>query len=149
MSPQLALEQMPGLGRRLTRAAALRCPVCGGRRVLASWMKLKPRCPSCGVRFERGEHDFFLGAMMLNIALAEGTLALVLIAVMIVLWGQVPWDVLQVAGPVLMLLVPFLFFPFSQLLWLAFDLMLRPLTSDELIWHHASADGEMRRSDDR
>jgi uncharacterized protein (DUF983 family) len=141
--------EVPGLGTRLLRAALLRCPVCGQRGVRQGWMKLKPRCPQCGLRFERGEHDFFLGAMMLNIALAEGTLALLLVGVIVVFWGRVPWNALEIAAPVLMIAAPFLFFPCSQLIWLAFDLLLRPLTREELDWHRGSADGEMRRSDDR
>jgi uncharacterized protein (DUF983 family) len=147
--PRTDLATVPPLGKRLLHALVLRCPVCGGRGVLKGWMKVAPRCPTCGLRLERGEHDFFLGAMMFNIALAEGSLALVLVAVILGSWPRVPWDVLEIAGPVLMLLAPFLFYPFSQLAWLAFDLLLRPLTVDELEWHRGSAEGEMRRPDDR
>jgi hypothetical protein len=35
-------------------------------------------------------------------------------------------------GLALMLIVPFLFFPFSKTLFLAFDLLFRPATADEL-----------------
>ena len=38
-------------------------------------------------------------------------------------------------GMVLMLVVPFLFFPFSKTLFLAFDLTFRPATPDELARH--------------
>jgi uncharacterized protein (DUF983 family) len=137
------------LGTRLWRAARLRCPVCGGGGVLQGWMKLKTRCPTCGVRLERGEHDFFLGAMMFNIALAEGVLALVLVGVLVAMWPKVPWTALEIGGPLLMIAAPFAFYPFSQTVWLAFDLLLRPLTREELDWHHAAAEHETRRSDDR
>jgi uncharacterized protein (DUF983 family) len=138
---------VPPLGRRLRHAALLRCPVCGGRGLLQGWMKLRPRCPTCGLRVNRGEHDFFLGAMMFNIALAEGTLALVLVAVLIALWPAVPWSGLEIGAPLMMVVAPFLFYPFSQTAWLAFDLLLHPLTDDELDWHRASEDHAMRRSD--
>jgi hypothetical protein len=36
---------------------------------------------------------------------------------------------------VLIVAGPFILFPFSKLLWLAFDLMLRPLTPEEMAWH--------------
>jgi len=140
---------VPPLGKRLLNAARLRCPVCGGRGVLKSWMKMKERCPTCGLRLERGEHDFFLGAMMFNIALAEGILAIVLVGVMIALWPDVPWRLLEIGGPALMVVVPFVFYPFSQLAWLAVDLLLHPLTREELDWHRSSAEGETRRSDYR
>ena len=140
---------VPPLGKRLRNAARLRCPVCGGRGVLRGWMKMKERCPTCGLRMERGEHDFFLGAMMFNIALAEGVLAIVLVGVMIALWPNVPWRLLEIGGPVMMVVAPFAFYPFSQLAWLAVDLLLHPLTQEELDWHRASGEGETRRSDYR
>ena len=39
-------------------------------------MKMKRACPVCGLRTERGEEDFFLGAMMFNMVWAgmAGTL---------------------------------------------------------------------------
>lgn len=142
-----ARVEVPPLGTRLRRAALLRCPVCGGRGLLRSWMKLRPRCPTCGLRVNRGEHDFFLGAMMFNIALAEGMLALVLVGVLVALWPKVPWRALEIGGPLMMIVAPFLFYPFSQTIWLAFDLLLHPLTEDELDWHRASDDHAFRRSD--
>jgi len=39
----------------------------------------------------------------------------------------------------LRLVLLFVLFPFSKLLWLAFDLMPRPATAAELEWHRASA----------
>jgi hypothetical protein len=39
-----------------------------------------------------------------------------------------------------MLLAPLVIFPFSKLLWLAFDLVFRPVTPEELEWHR-SAEG--------
>ena len=145
--PRPKLAAVPPLGARLWRAARLRCPVCGGRPLLRSWMKLEPRCPTCGLRVNRGEHDFFLGAMMFNIALAEGALAIVLVALLIALWPNVPWLALEIGAPVMMIVAPFLFYPFSQTTWLAFDLLLHPLTEEELDWHRTSDEGTMRRSD--
>lgn len=143
------LADVRPLGTRLARAARLRCPVCGGPRVLESWLKLRRRCPTCGMRLERGEHDFYLGGMVANIALAEGTLAILLIGVMIALWPRVPWTLLEFGGPVLMVIAPFVFYPFSLLMWLAFDLTLRPLTVEELEWYRTAPEHETRRSDDR
>jgi uncharacterized protein (DUF983 family) len=145
--PRPKLAPVPPLGKRLWRAALLRCPVCGGRGLLKSWMTMNPRCPTCGLRVNRGEHDFFLGAMMFNIALAEGALAIVIVGLMIALWPNVPWMALEIGAPVLMIVAPFLFYPFSQTTWLAFDLFLHPLTEDELDWHRSNQDDAFRRSD--
>jgi len=145
--PAPKLATVPPLGTRVWHAVRLRCPVCGGRGLLEGWMKLRPRCPTCGLRVNRGEHDFFLGAMMFNIALAEGALALVLVGLMIALWPAVPWTALEIGAPLLMIVAPFLFYPFSQTIWLAVDLLLHPLTEDELDWHRANEDDAFRPSD--
>jgi hypothetical protein len=39
---------------------------------------------------------------------------------------------------VLVLVELFTFFPFAKLLWLAFDLALRPVTPSELEWHRTA-----------
>ena len=113
------------------RAALLRCPHCGGAFVLASWFRVKPVCPSCGLRLERGEDDYFLGSMMFNLIVAELIYAAGLVAFILWKWPDVPWDFLQYGGVVLMVLAPVALFPFSKTIWMAFDLMLRPPTSAE------------------
>lgn len=131
------------------RALRLRCPWCGGGPVLASWFRLRPRCPRCGLRTERGEEDFFLGGMVFNIALSEGLLAVLLIGLLVALWPDVPWTLLHVGGVVLMILAPIAFYPLSKMLWLALELLFRPLTEDELEWHRASGDDAFRPQDHR
>ena len=115
----------------LARALTLRCPHCGGRGVLASWFKLAPACPRCRLRPERGESDYFLGGMMFNIGLAEGVFVIVLIASLAVTWPRVPWILLQYGAPAAMILAPILLYPFSKLIWLAFDLLLRPAVPND------------------
>ncbi len=113
------------------RALRLSCPNCGRGRVLASWFRLRPSCSACGLHFERGEHDYFLGAMLFNLVIAELLFAVILVVVLVAMWPVVPWDFLQYGGVALMILFPFLLYPFSQTIWMAFDLMLRPPTADE------------------
>ena len=141
--------RMAPLGTRIWRGLRLRCPACGGGPILQSWFKLKARCPTCGLRTERGEEDFFLGAMMLNIGISEGLLALLLVGLMIVTWPDVPWSFIQYGGLALMALTPFLFYPVSKTVWMAFDLLLRPLTREELEWHRSAAEHEFRAEKDR
>ena len=123
--------------RLFGRAAVLHCPNCGGGPVMQSWLKLRVRCGGCGVRLERGEHYYFMGSLMLNYIIT-GTLLLVVLGVTLVaMWPEVPWDLFQYGGPVAMIVLPFVLFPFTKLLWLAFDLMLRPMNPDELDWHRS------------
>lgn len=114
------------------RALTLRCPNCGARGIVASWFKLAPACARCHLKSERGESDYFLGGMMFNIVLAEGVLVLLVVVTLIATWPRVPWSLLQYAAPVAMVLAPILLYPFSRLIWLAFDLMLRPVVPNDL-----------------
>ena len=113
------------------RALTLRCPNCGGRGILASWFKLAPACPRCRLRPERGESDYFLGGMVFNIALAEGVFVIGLMVTLVVTWPRVPWSLLQYGAPAAMVLAPIILYPFSRLVWLAFDLMLRPAVPND------------------
>jgi uncharacterized protein (DUF983 family) len=118
-------------GVLFARALTLRCPNCGARGILASWFKLAPACPRCRLRPERGESDYFLGGMMFNIGLAEGVFVIALVATLVT-WPRVPWSLLQYGAPAAMVLAPIILYPFSKLVWLAFDLMLRPLVPNDL-----------------
>ncbi|HYJ80773.1 MAG TPA: DUF983 domain-containing protein, partial [Longimicrobiaceae bacterium] len=123
---------LPPFRTRLARALRLRCPLCGGGPLLQGWLRLRPRCPRCGLHSERGQGDFFLGAMMFNLAISEGTLALLLTGLVAATWPEVPWRSLEIGGVALMVLAPFIFFPFARTTWMAFDLMLHPPTAAEL-----------------
>jgi uncharacterized protein (DUF983 family) len=142
MSTKSGLE-LPRAGnalRLIGRALRLRCPNCAGRPVLKNWLKLRDRCGNCGLRLERGEHDYFVGSMLLNFVLAGVIFLSALVVIMLVTWPDVPWDMLEIVLPILIVIAPLGLFPFSKLLWLAFDLMLRPVNPDELRWHKAEAE---------
>lgn len=121
----------------LARAFILRCPNCGGGRLFASWFRLKQRCPRCGLELERGEHDHFLGAMMFNIVVAEAVFVIGFVTVLLLTWPSPPWALLEYGGVAAMIAAPFLFYPLSRMIWLGFDIMLRPVTPEDF-----GADGE-------
>ena len=110
----------------IARAATLACPLCGARGLFQNWLKLRPACPRCGLRLDRGEPDHWLGAYTVNLIIAEGLAAALLAAVLIATIPDVPWSFLLWGGIAAMLLAPFLFYPFSRTLWLAGDLIFRP-----------------------
>jgi uncharacterized protein (DUF983 family) len=116
----------------LGRAARLTCPHCGGGPVLQHWFKMRDRCGNCGLAIERGERDYFIGSMMFNLVVSEMLFAVVFVAVLLTTWPDVPWDTLEWAAPLGMLAAPFILFPFSKLAWLGFDILLRPVTPEEL-----------------
>lgn len=113
--------------RMLGRALVVRCPRCGGRGLFLSWFRLRERCPGCSLQLERGEqHDYWLGGMMFNIVLSE---ALAVASVGVAIWASYPdvaWTAIWYGATALMVAAPFLLFPVSRILWLAFDLVFRP-----------------------
>jgi uncharacterized protein (DUF983 family) len=118
----------PSLGRALRlvwRALRLRCPNCGRGRLLASWFRMRERCPVCQVWLER-EEGYFVGAMALNIVIAEFLPFGSAVLVLFLTWPFPPWQALQIAVPVAMAVTPIVLFPFSRMLWLALDWTFRP-----------------------
>lgn len=118
--------------RMFGRALGLRCPNCGGEPIFRSWFRMRPYCPACGIPLERGESGYQVGSYMFNIIASELIFAIVFIVVLIATWPDPPWNLLQYGGIALMVLAPFLLYPFSKTLFLAFDLLFRPATPEEL-----------------
>lgn len=131
----MELARLSQVLRLMGRAMVLRCPNCGGGPVMQHWFRMRVRCGSCGLRMERGEHDYFVGSLMLNYVITGTLLLVALSVVLVVMWPEVPWDAFQYGGPIAMVVLPFVLFPFTKLLWLAFDLALRPMNAEEMEWH--------------
>ncbi len=93
---------------------------------------MKPSCPCCGLRLERGESDYFLGAYLFNLIAVEILLALLLVAVVVMTYPNPPWAALQWGGAALLIAGAFACYPFAKTTWLAFDIMMRPVTPEEL-----------------
>lgn len=115
-----------------SRAIRLRCPNCGGGPIFRSWFRMRPYCPACGLPLERGDQGYQVGSYMFNIIASELIFVLVFLGAVLVTWPSPPWQLLQYGGIILMILAPVFFFPFSKTLFLAFDLLFRPVTPDEL-----------------
>jgi hypothetical protein len=69
---------------------------------------------------------------MFNIIAAELIFAAIFVGVLVATWPDPPWTLLEFGGIALMIVAPFVFFPFSKALFLAFDLVFRPAAHDEL-----------------
>ncbi|MDQ4097160.1 MAG: DUF983 domain-containing protein [Actinomycetota bacterium] len=117
----------------LWRGVTKRCPVCGSGGLFERWFRMKEWCPRCGYRFER-EEGFFLGAIVVNLAVAEALMALLCIVPVIYLSATRPeaslWPVIA-GGIVAAVVAPLFFYPFSKTIWVALELMLRPAGSHE------------------
>lgn len=108
------------------RALLLRCPNCGGGSLFRHWLAMKPACPTCGLRLDRGERGYHVGSYMLNIIVAELIFAAIFIGTIVVMWPDPPWALLQYGGAALMVLAPVVLYPFTKTMFLAIDLLVRP-----------------------
>ena len=117
----------PGFLRATLRGLALRCPRCGSRGIFRTWFRLRPECPTCGLALERGEgEDHWFGAVAVNLVAAELLGVGAIVTWIVATWPGVPWTAIQYVGPLVMIALPVLFYPFSRALWLAWDLHFRP-----------------------
>ena len=117
---------MPRLVTTLGRALRLRCPRCGGRGLFESWLRPKPSCPTCGQPIERPEEGYWLGALLVNLVVAELLPLGAVVGVLLATWPHPPWTLLLYGGAALAAISPFVFYPFSKLAWLAVDLYIQP-----------------------
>jgi uncharacterized protein (DUF983 family) len=115
----------------LWRGLRLRCPNCGGGPIFESFLRMRERCPVCGLRLQRGEEGYQVGAYMFNIVAAELVFASIFLGILIASWPSPPWNLLLYGGVALMLIAPFLLYPFTKMLFLAFDLIFRPPTRED------------------
>jgi uncharacterized protein (DUF983 family) len=105
----------------LWRALRLRCPACGERGVFERRFRVRDACRSCGHRFVR-EHGYWLGAMIVNLALVEAVFLVMFVGGMLLTWPDVPWNRLLVLTLVAMAVTPVLFLPWARTVWVAIDL---------------------------
>jgi len=88
---------------------------------------MRDACPTCGLALERGEQsEFWIGAYVFNLVFGEVIAIGVPIAWMIASAPNQPWTFIELTALVLAIGLPFVFFPFSRTLWLAWDLSFRP-----------------------
>ena len=67
----------------------------------------------------------------------------------ILTWPDVPWELIRWAGISLMVVVPFLFYPLSLCIWLASDILIRPVTDEELEWSRTNPSTLFRKYRER
>jgi uncharacterized protein (DUF983 family) len=130
----MAILRTP-LSTLLIRALRLRCPHCGGKGIFQTFFALKSNCPSCGLRLERGEGDYFVGAYMFNLIAVELILFFCVCGFVYFTWPDPPWDLITYVTGFLMLAGCVLCYPFAKTTWLAVDMAIRPVSDEELTWH--------------
>lgn len=128
------LRPKPEWPTLLWRGLAKHCPRCGGGKLYRNWFRMKERCPTCGYLFER-EPGFFVGAYLINFAIVEGFLFIMLMG--FIAWKDqnpdagMTWAI--VIGLFIGLIGPVLFYPYSRTIWSALDLLMTPLEVHEIV----------------
>ncbi|HEY0305901.1 MAG TPA: DUF983 domain-containing protein [Longimicrobiales bacterium] len=110
----------------LWRALRLRCPHCGQRKMFFRWIRQFAECAACGLKFDRGESDYYIGAYTLNLIIAELIVVGAMVAVIIWEWPDVPWKAMPYALAATAIVGPLVTYPYSKAIWLALDLRFRP-----------------------
>jgi uncharacterized protein (DUF983 family) len=122
----------------LWRGVRRRCPRCGQGGLFRGYFTLVSRCPGCGLRFER-EEGYWVGAMIVNIAVAELAFVFVLAGGILLWWPDVPWGLLTIAAVAVNAVVPIVFYPWSKTIWMALDVLLHRMDAGD---REPSGDGD-------
>jgi uncharacterized protein (DUF983 family) len=128
----LEMPTLARLPRFLSRLFRLRCPHCGQGAVLKWDGSVLARCSSCHFRYQRGDSNYFFGAMFFGVMLGELLFAITFGIWVISSWPDVPWKVLQWVLPIGVLGTAPLFIPFSKVAFLSVDVFVRPVVPVEL-----------------
>lgn len=129
----LALPSFRRLAHGLARLARLRCPHCGIGPVLNKWkVDVRERCPACNFKYERTDESYFSGAMFFNLMIMEAIFAVALVGYMLIVWPDVNWDMFTYVAAGGMLALGLIMQPLGKAFWLSLDVMIRPVTDDEL-----------------
>lgn len=107
--------------RLLIRGLTRRCPRCGEWRIFNHFFAIKDACPRCGLDLVR-EDGYYVGAMTVNILVAELLTVFLIAVVTIWTWPTLPVNTLIIAAVSVNILIPVLFYPLTKTLWLAIDL---------------------------
>ena len=107
----------------LLRGATGSCPACGFRRIFKTGMRLQLKCPSCEISFDRSP-GHWVGAVGINTIISMFALLVTIVLSTLLLWPDL--KVLPMLLPALIVgfVSPVVFYPISQTLWTAIDLIL-------------------------
>ena len=122
VQPDPEVEGLPHPAVMLLRGLLKHCPRCGSGRLFESWLKMRERCPRCGLKFER-EEGAFLGAFVINFAFILVVVAAYLFITVATIRHPNPVT-LSIIAVAITFGVPVLFYPFSRTIWTAIDLVM-------------------------
>jgi uncharacterized protein (DUF983 family) len=116
------------------RALLRRCPWCGGKGAwFRTWFRRNDRCNTCGLRWNRGQDGFELGAMTVAVLITGGSVMIFLAIFIASSYPDFPVAPMAVISAAIALVMPFLTYPLTQTIWSAFDLRVHPPLRGEFL----------------
>lgn len=117
--------------RTLLRGLSKRCPNCGSGHLFRRYFTMVERCPRCGLRFHRQEGQWS-GDIGANTIVTFFLLWVVLVIGSLVTWNDPNLALLAGLSLAIVVVFPAFFVPHAKTLWVAVDILMRPVEPDEL-----------------
>lgn len=109
----------------------MRCPLCGHKPITKGYGELVEQCPSCGYTYEHGEEGYYVGALIVNMAVCLVSFFVAFLGTILIFWPDVPWGALTWISIAVMIVVPVWFYPRSKTVWIWLDLRIHPYAAGE------------------
>jgi len=126
-------NNLPSTGKMIRRSLMRQCPRCANRSAwFTSWFKQGDRCVGCGVKRTRDTDGHELGSMTVA-SVVNIVLIMVAMGIAIALTApDVPVLTLYIVLASAALVFPVLTWPVTHTLWMAIDLVARPMGVEEI-----------------
>lgn len=121
----------PPVLRTLFRGLTKRCANCGAGHLFPSYFRMVERCPRCGLKFHRQEGQWS-GDIGTNTIVTFGLLWVVLVIGSLVTWNDPKLPLLAAIAIAVVVAFPPFFVPYAKTLWVAVDVLMRPVEPGEL-----------------
>lgn len=128
LSTETSETKSIGSRSRANAIRSLRCPVCHEGKIFENlFLRMNPKCPSCGLKFER-EPGYFLGAMYFSYALAIPPLTIMTLTLKLLNRQWAMHHCILLATLIFLpLVIPIV--RYSRVMWLHFDRYFDPQDS--------------------
>ena len=125
-------QSLPSNGKMIRRSLLRHCPRCGNHRAwFTNWFKQGERCINCGIKRTRDPDGHELGSMTIA-SVINISLIVIAMGIAIALTApEVPVLTLYIVLASAALVFPILTWPMTHTLWMAIDLIVRPMSPDE------------------
>ena len=126
-------NNLPSTGKMIRRSLMRQCPRCANRSAwFTSWFKQGERCIGCGIKRTRDTDGHELGSMTVA-SVVNIVLIMVAMGIAIALTApDVPVLTLYIVLASSALVFPVLTWPVTHTLWMAIDLVARPMGVEEI-----------------